>query len=208
MVGVQSLHGNESPLRALSVLCGIAHLTETTQNKLSSLGFCIDPGASMKLVLDFPSAYGFSILEELKDNQTQLIVVTWNPCQEYMEDLWDLEPDALLAGETLQKQNLVLALSEVMDRISNHEPYRLTPGPPTVLTQRERLALRYVARGWQNKRIARWIYVEEQTVKNLLRAVYRKLGVRNHVEAALYYWGMSGQFKPSLHARLYQAFGS
>lgn len=199
---------NESKIRSLSVSCGIAHLMETTQSRLSSLGFRVDPAASTKLVLDFPFAYGHSILEGLNNDSPRLIVVTWNPCQEYMEDLWDLKPSALLAGETLQKQNLAQALSEVMDRVSNGEPYRLTPGPSTPLTCRERLALRYVARGWQNRRIARWINVEEQTVKNTLRSVYRKLGVRNHVEAALHYWGMSCRFGPSAHTQIYQTFSS
>ena len=193
---------NDLTIRSLSVLCGIAHLSETTQSKLSNLGFHIDCAASTKLVLDFPFSYGHSVLETSRKDRLQLIVVTWSPSREYVEDLWDLEPSALLAGEILQKQNLAQALCEVMDRVSNGEPYRLTLGPPTPLTHRERLALRYVARGWQNRRIAQWIHVEEQTIKNTLRSVYRKLGVRNHVEAALHYWGMSGRFEPSTHSRM------
>lgn len=203
----QTLLRNDATIRSLSVLCGIAHLIDLTQSKLSNLGFHIDYAASTKLVLDFPFSYGHSVLETFKNDRLQLIVVTWNSSREYVEDLWDLEPSALLAGEILQNQNLAQALCEVMDRVSNGEPYRLTPGPPTLLTNRERLALHYVARGWQNKRIARWIHVEEQTVKNTLRSVYRKLGVRNHVEAALHYWGMSCQFGPSTHSDL-PSFGS
>jgi DNA-binding NarL/FixJ family response regulator len=190
------------------VLCGIAHLLEATQSKLKNLGFHIDCAAPTKLVLDFPLSYGHSVLESFKNDRSQLIVVTWNSSREYVEDLWDLEPSALLAGEILQKQNLAQALCEVIDRVSNGEPYRLTSGPSTPLTHRERLVLRYVAKGLQNKSIAQRIHVEEQTVKNTLRSVYRKLGVRNHVQAALHYWGMSHQVKRSIDSRIYHPLSS
>jgi DNA-binding NarL/FixJ family response regulator len=164
---------------------------ETVQSELSGLGFRINNAASTKLVLDFPYNYGISTLKSLNNNHLQLIVVTSNPCQEYMEDLWDLGPSALLAGEILHKQNLGEMLSEVVDHVSNGRRYRLTPGPSTSLTRRERDILHYVARGWSNKRIAQQLYIEEQSVKNTLRYVYKKLTIRNHGQAILYYWGMS-----------------
>jgi len=168
---------------------------ETVQSKLSNLGFHVDSEALIKLCFDFPFGYGLNVLERLENGNPPLIMVTWNPCREYVEDLWDLEPRALLAGEILQKQNLTETLCEVMDRVSNGERYRLTPGPSTQLTRRERHVLRYVARGWHNKQIAQWIHVEEQTVKNILRSVYRKLEICNHAQAALYYWGVLQQFE-------------
>jgi DNA-binding NarL/FixJ family response regulator len=176
--------------RTLSLLCGITHLTELTKNKLSSLGFYIVSSASTKLVLDLPVGYGLSVLKSLKNDHEQVIMVTWSPCQEYLEDLWDLKPAALLAGEILQKQSLIDTLSEVMDRVSKGERYRLTSGPSTPLTRCERLVLHHIAQGSTNSDVARQLHVEQQTVKNTLRSVYRKLQVCNHVEATLYYWGM------------------
>lgn len=47
------------------------------------------------------------------------------------------------------------------------------------LTLREGTIAGLVARGWQNKAIAHELWVSEQTVKNHLQRVMRKLGVRN-----------------------------
>ena len=184
---------DRSTMGSLSVLCGIPQLGEITQSKLSSMGFHVNHIASTKLVLDFPFDYGRRTLEMLRDSHLQLIVATWNPCKEYIEDLWDLEPRALLAGEILQKQDLAETLSEVIDRTSNGEHYRLTLGPSTLLTRRERSVLRCVARGWHNRQVAQALHIEEQTVKNTLRSVYRKLGICSHAQAALYYWGLFQQ---------------
>ena len=181
---------DESIVGSLSVLCGIPHLEEIAESKLSDVGFDVNPAASTKLVLDFPFNYGLRTLETLNDGSLRLIVATWNPCKEYSEDLWDLEPKALLAGEILQKQDLAETLFEVINRTYNGERYRLTPGPSTPLTRRERSVLRYVARGRHNAEVAQVLHIEEQTVKNTLRSVYKKLGISNHVQAALYYWGL------------------
>jgi DNA-binding NarL/FixJ family response regulator len=175
------------------VLCGVAHLREIAASKLLNLGFYVDAVAPIKLVLDFPYGYGFDTLKMLKNDRPQLIIVTWNPCQEYHEDLWDLEPGALLAGEVFEKQNLVETLADIVDQLLEDSRYRLTPGPSTPLTRRERLVLHYVAQGWSNRLIAQQLGVQEQTVKNILRCVYNKLEVRCHVEAALYYWGHHGR---------------
>jgi DNA-binding CsgD family transcriptional regulator len=189
----EALIRNESLVRSLSVLCGIAHLREFAQCKLSVLGFRVTSTALIKIVLDFSPGYALSTLKSLKNNNLQLIVVTWNPCKEYMEDLWDLEPSALLAGEILQKQSLANMLPEVMDRVANGQRYRLTPGPSTPLTHGERRVLHCVAQGWPNSRIAQRLHVEEQSIKNTLRSVYRKLPISNHLQAALYYWGVPQQ---------------
>jgi DNA-binding NarL/FixJ family response regulator len=181
---------DEPVCKTLCVLCGVAHLREIVTGTLLNLGFYIDAGAPIKLVLDFPYGYGFDTLKTLTNERPRLIIVTWNPCREYHEDLWDLEPGALFAGEVFEKQNLVETLAESINHLLEDDYYRLTPGPSTSLTSRERLVLRYVALAWSNRRIAQQLSVQEQTVKNILRCVYNKLDVRCHAEAALYYWGL------------------
>ena len=57
---------------------------------------------------------------------------------------------------------------------------------PGVLTARELEILRHVAEGLSNGRIARELWVTEQTVKFHLSNVYRKLGLANRTEAAHY----------------------
>jgi DNA-binding NarL/FixJ family response regulator len=188
---------NEPKDRPLWVVCGIAHLAELTRNQLSSLKFRIDPNASIKLVLDFPSSYAWQTLNKLRSKRGRLIVVTWNSCQEHVEDLWDLGPSALLEGTILEKQNLRETLLDVMNQVSDGKRYRLTPGPSTLLTRQERLVLQCIAQGWNNKLVGKSLHLEEQSVKNILRSVYKKLTVNNHVQAALYYWGLWHELEPN-----------
>jgi DNA-binding NarL/FixJ family response regulator len=54
------------------------------------------------------------------------------------------------------------------------------------LTERELEILRLVAEGYTNGRIARELWVTEQTVKFHLSNTYRKLGVANRTEASRY----------------------
>jgi DNA-binding NarL/FixJ family response regulator len=57
---------------------------------------------------------------------------------------------------------------------------------PNPLTPRELEILRWVAEGHTNARIARKLWVTEQTVKFHLSNIYRKLGVQNRTEASRY----------------------
>jgi DNA-binding NarL/FixJ family response regulator len=182
--------GNERVIEALSVSCGIGTFQKAAESDLASLGFHIDSGAPTKLVFDVPSGYGLEILEKPNGDRLRLLIVTWNPCREYVEDLWDLGAEALLSGEVLSKRNLAEILSAVIKRVCHGERYRLTVGPSTMLTCRERAVVRYVARGYSNKEVAQALHIEEQTVKNTLRWAYRKLGLRHHAQVALYYWGL------------------
>jgi two-component system, NarL family, response regulator len=53
------------------------------------------------------------------------------------------------------------------------------------LSKREREVLRYIVRGFQNKEIARILFIAESTVETHLGKIYRKLNVGNRTEAAI-----------------------
>jgi DNA-binding NarL/FixJ family response regulator len=57
---------------------------------------------------------------------------------------------------------------------------------PSELTEREQTILDAVARGLSNQAIAKELWVTEQTIKFHLTNIYRKLGVSNRTEAALW----------------------
>jgi NarL family two-component system response regulator LiaR len=54
------------------------------------------------------------------------------------------------------------------------------------LTKREKEVLSFVVRGATNKEIAQGLSLSEQTVGNRLSGIFKKLGVRNRTEAAIY----------------------
>lgn len=118
----------------------------------------------------------------------KVIVVTWNSCPEHVEDLQELMPDALLSDEFFLRQDVEAAFRRVLALVCDGQRYTFTPGPRSLLNPREREVLRYVARGWDNRRIGEHLRICEQTVKNRLRSVYRKLGVPDRIHATLYYW--------------------
>ena len=54
------------------------------------------------------------------------------------------------------------------------------------LSERELEVLRYVARGWTNKRIAASLGISPQTVKNRLSLTFRKIGVDDRTQALIF----------------------
>ena len=60
---------------------------------------------------------------------------------------------------------------------------RPAPGLVEPLTERERIALRYLPTSLSNAEIATELYVSVNTVKTHQRAVYRKLGATGRREA-------------------------
>jgi len=74
------------------------------------------------------------------------------------------------------QHSIYLAGSRPEPRATDSE----TPG----LTRREREILKLVAEGHSNARVAKMLWVTEQTVKFHLSNVYRKLNVSNRTEAA------------------------
>lgn len=176
-------------LPAFGVLCEEDVVRLSTERKLRTLGFNPDCRAAIKLILDWGRGYAMQTLERWEDRTgVKLVAVTWNPCPEHMEDLRDLQPDGLLAGEFFLRQELTSGLAEVLGRVSRGERYYYTPGPRTMLSHEERAVLKYAARGWSNRRIGERVGIEEQTVRNRLTFIYKQLGIHNHTQAALYYW--------------------
>ena len=54
------------------------------------------------------------------------------------------------------------------------------------LSRREEQVVRYIAMGLRNAEVARELSISEETVKTHLNRIFRKLGVRDRLELALY----------------------
>jgi DNA-binding CsgD family transcriptional regulator len=166
-----------------AILCGVAAVTEVLVRKLEREGLRFDPAASLAAVLDTPPGFALDTLETAQVRSRRLVVVTLNPCIEYCEDLWDMRPAVLLVGRHLD-------LRTTLQRAARGERYREAPPGASRLTPAERRMLRLLARGWSNQRIAAELSLQYQSVLNALGSIYKKLGVGNRNEAALYYWGI------------------
>jgi DNA-binding NarL/FixJ family response regulator len=70
----------------------------------------------------------------------------------------------------------------VLDRARDHQP---PAGGAPSLNKSQVAILRLISRGYSNREIAAEVHLSENTVKSHLQEVFRKLGVRNRVEAAL-----------------------
>ena len=86
---------------------------------------------------------------------------------------------AVHRGEALIDPGLATRLLEEFRRLSQNAP------DVEALTQAEMDVLRLVARGLDNKGIARELSLSERTVTNRLSEIYQKLHVANRTQAAL-----------------------
>jgi DNA-binding NarL/FixJ family response regulator len=70
--------------------------------------------------------------------------------------------------------------------LQTHVATRLQNPAPNDLSRREEQVVRYVALGLRNAEVAKKLSISEQTVKTHLNVIFRKLGIRDRVELALY----------------------
>ena len=156
-----------------------------------------DPAAPITILLDTPHGFAPHILGTLGTSRRSLIIGTWSYCPEYWEDLWDLHPNVLIAGNGLD-----LDMTAAVQRVAQGERYRMTPDGTTLLTPAERRMLRLLAYGQSNQQVAEQMIMKHQTVKNVMATIYKKLGIKNRTEAALYYWGIWQIFELELPSAL------
>jgi DNA-binding NarL/FixJ family response regulator len=135
---------------------------------------------------DDPIARLQDIAEGAPDAKTVLLTVR-------MDDEWLAEAFTAGADAVISKSVHPVALGTLLREITQgtvvHCPRKSRPAPRTEdcpLTSRELEILRLAAQGYTNSRIARELWVTEQTVKFHLSNTYRKLGVANRTEASRY----------------------
>jgi DNA-binding NarL/FixJ family response regulator len=99
--------------------------------------------------------------------------------------------EALAAGasayvtKTAHRDDLASAVRQAFEHTIFLRRSQSAPvGAKSVLTRREQEILQLVAEGLSNQKIAKQLWVTEQTVKFHLSNIYRKLGVANRTEAS------------------------
>ena len=139
------------------------------------------------IVLDQTPGTALEILEAHPTPQS-CVVLTNNPCPDYLADLLAREPAALLAnGESLKQTLKVLELVADGGRIISLPQY---PWEPVPLTPCERLVLRLVTRAQCDKRIAKQLGISDGTVRKRISDILDKLGLENRMQLGYYYLGL------------------
>jgi DNA-binding NarL/FixJ family response regulator len=128
-------------------------------------------------------------LEELTTYvpEAKRIFLTMRMDDQTVTEIFEAGADAVIS-KTVHPVSLATLLREISRDAVVHRFRTVTKAAATdcPLTDRELEILRLVAQGHTNARIARELWVTEQTVKFHLSNTYRKLGVANRTEASRY----------------------
>ena len=126
------------------------------------------------------------VTEECADAKALLLTVRME--EQWLDDAFEAGASAVLS-KSVHPVALGTLLREIVQGNVVHRPRRTktsTAAEDCPLTTRELEILRLAAQGYTNSRIARELWVTEQTVKFHLSNTYRKLGVANRTEASRY----------------------
>jgi DNA-binding NarL/FixJ family response regulator len=116
------------------------------------------------------------------------ILLTMRMDEASLSAVFEAGAEAVIS-KSMHPVSLATMLREISRDAVVHAPHRKSVAAlrdDCPLTDRELEILRLVARGYTNGRIARELWVTEQTVKFHLSNTYRKLGVANRTEASRY----------------------
>jgi DNA-binding NarL/FixJ family response regulator len=119
---------------------------------------------------------------------TKRVFLTMRMDDERLADVFEAGAEAVIS-KAVHPVSLATLLREISRDAVVHVPRRAASKAARndcPLTDRELEILRLVAQGYTNGRIARELWVTEQTVKFHLSNTYRKLGVANRTEASRY----------------------
>jgi DNA-binding NarL/FixJ family response regulator len=126
------------------------------------------------------------VAEDAPDAKALLLTVQMD--DEWLDEAFEAGASAVLS-KAVHPVALGTLLREVVQSHVVHRPRRaraVSVAEECPLTTRELEILRLAAQGHTNGRIARELWVTEQTVKFHLSNTYRKLGVANRTEASRY----------------------
>lgn len=190
------------PHPSVDIWAGESLLTHDLAERIASQGFSLDPDAPIKVLIDIPTGILFHAIEVLNGtdrSHLHLVAVTFNICPEYCEDIWDLQPNALIVDPKSDADliSAILRLSSPTspegdkDEEVRGERYRSMPSDRTLLDCKQRQILYWLARGLCNGEIALQLNLNQKTITNTLTYIYDKLNVKNREAAILYYWGIS-----------------
>lgn len=151
------------------------------------------------LDINMPKKNGIEVLEYIKQNKipVKVLILTVHNEVEYLLKAVDIgidgyllkdssydelkeAIDVVISGNTYIQPSLLPALNESM------EDYALDKEKIECLTKRELDVLRLISEGCSNKKISDGLSISERTVKNHISHIFRKIGVEDRTQAAVF----------------------
>jgi len=157
-----------------------------------------DPPDAALLDIDMPGLSGVGAIRVLRKSFPTMTILVLSS---YSDD--SFVSQAMQAGadgyilKGIGSEELAQLIKAFYNGSSAISPYlvNLTTGPDVgqtlvegdnpLLTRREKNVLQYIVDGKSSKEISTLLFVSPETVKSHLKSIYRKLEVKNRVEAAM-----------------------
>ncbi len=132
------------------------------------------------------------VMFTVSDNQEDVVAALQAGADGYL--LKDMEPDDLIKKIRLAAHGqLVLSeeLTELLALAIQSKSRKDNRSDAKTMTKRERQILKLISAGMTNKHIARKLDITEGTVKVHIKHLFKKLGLKSRVEAAI--WAMENK---------------
>ena len=152
------------------------------------------------LDVNMPDMTGLEVLKEIKEKETsiKIIMITAAGDRETLFSALEAGADGYILkdsesvdliqaidevcnGETYIDKRLLSYLINKIKRQSTHSDNKLL-----TLTSRELGVLKLISQGYTNKEVSEELFLSEKTVKNYATTVFKKLEVKDRVQATLY----------------------
>lgn len=148
------------------------------------------------LDMSMPGFSGLEILEKIRARKIKIkvIILTVENGSEYINKAIELGADGYVLKESTTTEiveaiNTVYEGNKYLDKSLMSMMFKKQSGGKykvfAVLTEREVKILHGVSRGLSNREISEEVFLSEKTIKNNMTKIYKKLGVKDRVHAAL-----------------------
>lgn len=149
--------------------------------------------------INMPKVNGIQALRRIKDIgfKAKVIMLTIHDDREYLYETMNLGAEGYVLKDT-DSESLVEAIRSVHggsiyihpsltdDYMKKTNRSVVENEGGSTLTKREYEVLVLIAEGSNNKEIAEKLYISEKTVKNHVSSIFKKIGVNDRTQAAIY----------------------